>query len=178
MLLHAPATLDNNARRPVRSGSAYRVDSPPGHGLVRQELAEELERVLERFAIEAGASDRRPVTVFFKPGIFGHHQVGRAADIYAVGGIGLEEWKRRWDDARRRGADAATPLERRLIIEKEEKENLGWRLYKAIQKYGQWSQPYGYPIQFFGPWTRSEGPGKQISDFLLRAHRDHIHIAK
>ena len=71
-----------------------------------------------------------------------------------------------------------TPLERRLIAEKEEKENLGWRLYKALQRYGQWAQPYGYPVQLFGPWTRTEGPWKPISDFLLRAHRDHIHLAK
>ena len=176
MLLHAPAISDN---APVRSGSAYRVDSPPGHALVRPELAEELQRVLERFAIEAGASDRRPVTVFFKPGIFGHHQVGRAADIYAVGGHRTSRSGNAAGTTRSGVArSAATPLERRLIIEKEEKENLGWRLYKALQKYGQWSQPYGYPIQLFGPWTRSEGPGKQISEFLLRAHRDHIHIAK
>ena len=178
MLLHAPATLDNNARRPVQSGSAYRVDSPPAHALVRPELAEELENVLERFAIEAGVSDHRPVTVFFRPGIFGHHQVGRAADIYAVGGVGLDEWKRRWDDARERASDAATPLNRQLVVEKEEKENLGWRLYKALQKYGHWAQPCGFPIQLFGPWTRIEGPWKKISDFLLRAHRDHIHVAK
>jgi hypothetical protein len=137
-----------------------------------------LENVLERFAIEAGVSVRRPVSVFFKPGIFGHHQVGRAADIYTIGGVGLDEWKRRWDDAHERARDASTPLQRQLIVAKEEKENLGWRLYKALQKYGRWAQPYGYPIQLFGPWTRSEGPRKEISDFLLRAHRDHIHIAK
>jgi hypothetical protein len=56
--------------------------------------------------------------------------------------------------------------------------NLGWRLYKALQLYGRWAQPYGYPIQLFGPWTRSEGPWKHISDRLLRAHLDHIHVAK
>jgi hypothetical protein len=177
MLLHAPAILDN-ARTPVRSGSAFWVDSPAGNALVTPELAEELQRVLERFAVEAGASDRQPVKVFFKPGIFGHHQIGRAADIYAVNGLGLDQWKRRWDEALQRVPRAATPLERRLIVEKEEKENLGWRLYKALEKYGRWAQPYGYPIQLFGPWTRTEGPCKQISDFLLRAHRDHIHIAK
>jgi len=141
-------------------------------------LAKELERVLERFAIEAGGSVRRPVPTFFKPGIFGHHQVGRAADIYAVGGVGLDKWKHRWDKAQERASNATTPLDRKLIAEKEEKENLGWRLYKALQKYGHWAQPYGYPIQLFGPWTRSEGPYRQISDFLLRAHSDHIHAAK
>ncbi|HYT56105.1 MAG TPA: hypothetical protein VEQ38_15475 [Verrucomicrobiae bacterium] len=172
-----PAVL-NNTRVPVRSGSAFRVDSPPANALVAPELAEELHRLLERFAIEAGASERRPVSISFKPGIFGHHQVGRAADIYAVNGIGLDEWKQRWDEAKQRAARAATPLDRRLTAETEEKENLGWRLYKVLQRYGRWAQPYGYPIQLFGPWTRSEGPWKPISDFLLRAHRDHIHLAK
>lgn len=177
MLLHAPAILDS-AAVPVRSGSAFRVDSPPANALVAQELAAELHRVLERFAIEAGASKRQPVRVFFKPGIFGHHQVGRAADIYAVDGLGLDQWKLRWDDAMQRAAAATTPLERRLVVEREEKENLAWRLYKALQRYGQWAQPYGYPVQLFGPWTRAEGPWKHISDFLLHAHRDHIHLAK
>jgi hypothetical protein len=162
----------------VRSGSAFRVDSPPANALVEPELAGELRRLLERFAIEAGASQARAVGLFFKPGIFGHHQIGRAADIYAVNGLGLDQWKRRWDEAMQRAAGAATPLERRLIREKEEKENLGWRLYKALQRYGQWAQPYGYPVQLFGPWTRTEGPWKHISDFLLHAHRDHIHLAK
>ncbi len=177
MPLHAPAIL-NNATVPVRSGSAFRIDSPPANALVSPDLAAELHRVLERFAIEAGAGERQPVRIFFKPGIFGHHQVGRAADIYAVNGLGLDKWKLRWDEAMQRAAGAATPLERRLIAEKEEKENLGWRLYKALQRYGQWVQPYGYPVQLFGPWTRTEGPWKHISDFLLRAHRDHIHLAK
>jgi hypothetical protein len=30
----------------------------------------------------------------------------------------------------------------------------------------------------FGPWPCSEGPPKAISDRLLQAHRDHIHVAK
>ena len=76
------------------------------------------------------------------------------------------------------GRATETPLQRRLIAETEEKENLGWRLYKALERYGRWAQPYGYPIQLFGPWTRTEGPWRHISDFLLRAHRDHIHVAK
>ena len=53
-----------------------------------------------------------------------------------------------------------------------------WRLYKALQLHGRWAQPYGHPIQLWGPWTRMEGPWRFISDFLLRAHRDHIHVAK
>ena len=165
-------------RVPVRSGVAYRVASPPGNALVRPELADELQRVLERFAVEAGATGRQPILIFFKPGIFGHHQVGRAADIYAVNGFGLDQWRRRWDEAMQRAARIATSLERQLIRETEERRNLGWRLYKALQRYGRWAQPYGYPVQLFGPWTRQEGPWKYISDFLLNAHRDHIHVAK
>jgi hypothetical protein len=162
----------------VPSGAAYCVVSPPQNARVTPELAGELNRALERFAEEAGATDARPVTIWFRPGIFGHHQVDRAADIYAVNGVGLDEWKRRWDAAHCRAARAGSALERRLIVETEQKRNLGWRLYKALQLHGRWAQPYGYPIQLFGPWTRSEGPWRHISDFLLHAHRDHIHLAK
>ena len=59
------------------------------------ELARELEKVFESFGHEGeqtGSGDK--VGIFFKPGIFGHHKVGRAADIYAVGGLGFDEWKR------------------------------------------------------------------------------------
>jgi hypothetical protein len=116
--------------------------------------------------------------VLFKPGVVGHHQVGRAADIYAVAGVGLDIWKQRWDEAIRRAGQAGSPQEGQAILALERQRNLGWRLYKAVQRYGRWAQPYGYPIQLFGPWTRSEGPWIYISDFLLNAHRDHIHLAK
>jgi hypothetical protein len=141
-------------------------------------LAEELQAVLERFAQEAGFGERARVGLFFKPGVVGHHQVGRAADIYAVGGVGLDRWKQRWDEMLQRVARAGSPEEARAIASRERQQNLGWRLYKALQLYGRWAQPYGYPIQLFGPWTRSEGPWTHISDRLLYAHRDHIHVAK
>lgn len=163
---------------PVPSGGAYRIYSPPGNSLVTRELAGELQRVLERFAGDAGFSERNPVGLFFKPGVVGHHQVGRAADLYAAGGLGLDKWKQRWDESMRRADQAATPEERRAIIGKARNENLGWRLYKALQRYGRWVQPSGYPIQLFGPWTRTEGPWTYISDRLLHAHRDHIHVAR
>ena len=162
----------------VPSGKAYRVSSPAANAMVTHELADELGRALERFAIEAGFDERRPVSVFFRPGIFGHHQLGRAADIYAVGGVGIDQWKRRWDEAYRRAACFAPGAARQIVTKTEPVTNLGWRLYKALQRYGRWSQPYGYPIQLFGPWTRSEGPWKHISDRLLCAHHDHIHVAK
>jgi hypothetical protein len=146
--------------RPVPPGLAYRVNSGPGNAPVTEELAAELSRVLERFARELGFTELRPVKIEFDKGTLGHHRVGRATDIYGVEGIGLDKWKANWD-ARRAGHS-----------------NLGWRLYKALQAHGRWAQPYGYPIQLFGPWTREEGPWKFISDRLLAAHRDHIHVAK
>jgi hypothetical protein len=160
------------------SGAAYRAVFGEEPERVTPEFAAELQRVLDRFAEEAGATAVKPVKVFFRRGMFGHHQVGRALDIYGVNGLGLDEWKRRWDAALCRAAAAGPGLQRRLIVETEQKRNLGWRLYKALQRYGRWAQPYGYPIQLFGPWTRSEGPWRHISDFLLNAHRDHVHLAK
>jgi hypothetical protein len=162
----------------VRSGRSFRVASPPQNARVTRVLASELEHVLEKFALEAGFDERRPVSVFFKPGIFGHHQHGRAADIHAVGGVGIGAWKRRWDDALANAQRQCDPRAREAIRAAERTTNLGWRLYKAQQIHGRWAQPYGYPIQLFGPWTRDEGPWRCISDRLLRAHRDHIHAAK
>jgi hypothetical protein len=145
---------------------------------VTPELAAELARVLGRFAAESGFTRANPVAIEFLRGIFGHHQVGRAADIYAVGNVGIGRWKAAWDAAQRRAAASADPRERLILLNRQHMTNLGWRLYKALQIYGRWAQPYGYPIQLFGPWTRAEGPWKHISDRLLDAHRDHIHLAK
>jgi hypothetical protein len=169
---------DGATRVPVASGRAYRVASPPEHALITRTLANELQKVLERLAVEAGFNEREPVSIFFKPGVVGHHKVGRAADIYAVGGIGIDSWKKRWDQGLQQAFRAMDPEQRRRNAGAERNCNLGWRLYKALQMYGRWVQPYGYPIQLFGPWTRTEGPWQYISDRLLHAHRDHIHAAK
>lgn len=163
---------------PVPSGIAYRVSSPPHHAIVTRKLARELRRVLERFALEAGFDKSCPVAITFQPGVVGHHRVDRAADIYAVEGLRLDKWKKRWDDAQRRAQSQSHAEDRQKILHDERRRNLGWRLYRALQCYGRWSQPYGFPIQLFGPWTRSHGPWRFISDRLLHAHRDHIHIAK
>jgi len=168
----------SSVRVPVRSGNTFCVESPPGNALVTATLARELERVLDRFGRNVASECGRKVRIFFKPGIFGHHKVGRAADIYAVGGVGLEVWKRRWDEAQHFVSCAGDLNTSSTILNNERQNNLGWQLYKALQTWGRWSQPYGYPIQLFGPWTRTEGPWKYISDFLLNAHRDHIHVAK
>ena len=163
---------------PVRSGPSFQIVSPPENALVTKEVAEELHRVLERFGRIANGGKPNKVTIFFRPGIFGHHRVGRAVDIYEVGGIGIDLWKRRWDDAGQRAANVIDPVTRATILKSERRRNVGWQLYKALQIFGRWSQPDGYPIQLFGPWTRTEGPWRYISDFLLRAHRDHIHVAR
>src|SRR5262249_50859349 len=92
--------------------------------------------------------------------------------------IGIGEWKARWDRARRCMRETLGPREQGAIDAAEQRRNLGWRLYKAHQMHGRWAQPYGFPIQLFGPWTREEGPWKYISDRMLRAHQDHIHVAK
>jgi hypothetical protein len=162
----------------ICSGKNFRVDSPPGNAVVTPELARELEHVLDLFGRNAKPGCRKRVGIYFKPGIFGHHKVGRAADIYRVEGVGLDVWKLRWDKAQQRLACSMNAFERQTVLENERRNNLGWRLYKTLQTCGRWSQPYGYPIQLFGPWTRTEGPWKHISNFLLNAHRDHIHVAK
>lgn len=82
---------------PIRSGTSYRVTTLPRSAWVTRIFASELERVLERFAREAGFTEATPVQIELRPGIFGHHQVGRAADIYGVAGKGMEEWKGEWD---------------------------------------------------------------------------------
>ena len=165
-------------RVPVRSGKFFRIDSPPHHALVTTELAHELQKVLERFGFNVSKGGKLRVSIYFKPGIFGHHKVGRAADIYAVGDRGLDEWKRLWDHEWRRWSCIPELDIRRSLLMHQRSRNLGWQLYKALQTCGRWSKPFGYPIQLFGPWTRTEGPWKQISNFLLNAHRDHIHVAK
>lgn len=167
-----------SVRVPVPSGRNFRIDSPPANALVTETLASELEKVLERFGLTTRNGRSVRVGIFFKPGIFGHHKIGRAVDIYGVGGLGIDEWKRRWDIAWGHCSSTGEAIERRAILNLERKRNLGWRLYKTLQICGRWSQPCGYPVQLFGPWTRDEGPWKSISDFLLNAHRDHIHVAK
>jgi hypothetical protein len=152
------------------AGDAYTIDSPPWNAMVTPVLAAELRRVLERFARDSGFTPGKPVEIHFEPGIVGHHQVGRAADIYQVERRRLDRWKRDWDEAKKEPGPESMARQRKV--------NLGWRLYRALQFYGSWSQPPGYPIQLFGPWTREEGPHREISQALLDAHRDHIHVAK
>jgi hypothetical protein len=164
--------------QPIPAGKFYRVASPVEESLVTPPLASELGKALEQFAQSNGFSAKQPLSVLFKRGTLGLHRFGRAADIYAAGGKGIGQWAQEWNEAMRKAAAAADPQDRARLVEEEKQRNLGYKLYKALQAHGGWAQPPSFPVQLFGPWTRGEGPHKTISDRLLHAHRDHIHVAK
>jgi hypothetical protein len=188
--------------RPVRSGPAYSITSPPRHGLVRLELAETLETIFERFARERGFAPEKSLEIRlargFKAGSHGHGE-GRAADIAAVGGKNLLAWKQEWDQAVAAAAALSNAQQRAEAIAAEQKRNLGYGLYKALQEHSGWRvnpqgwRPYRGVMQLFGPWTATEGPWQaiQIKDpnpyqrqrladqqWVFRAHQDHIHVAR
>jgi hypothetical protein len=142
------------------------------------ELADHLSVVLDEFAQASGSAADAPLKIVVRPGTMGLHRTGRAVDIYEVGGKGIGKWAQEWNAAMQTATAAKDPQERTRIIEEEKGRNIGYKLYMVLQTRGGWAQPPGYPVQLFGPWTRSEGPHKQISDRMLRAHRDHIHVAK
>jgi hypothetical protein len=164
--------------QPIPSGQAYRVTSSPEHSLVTPPLAQALSQIFEQFAQVNGFSAERPLDVAFGQGTLGLHRFRRAADIYAIGSKGLGQWAQEWNAAMRQTTGAPNPQERARLVAAEKARNLGYKLYITLQTHGGWAQPPGYPVQLFGPWTRSEGPHKAISDRLLQAHRDHIHVAK
>ncbi|MBI1925779.1 hypothetical protein HYR99_16205 [Candidatus Poribacteria bacterium] len=174
----AGASGRRSGLHPVPSGHSLRVVSPPEDALVTSQLARELGQVLEQFAQTSGFNQENPLTVLFGRGTMGLHRFHRAADIYAVGGKGVGQWMQEWNTAMRQAAATQNPQEGAKLVAEERARNLGYKLYKALQAHGGWAQPQGYPVQLFGPWTRSEGPHKAISDRLLYMHRDHIHIAK
>ena len=165
--------------RTIRSGRFHRVLWPSGFPIVVvPELADQLTVALEEFAQASGSTAESPLKIVLRPGTLGLHRSGRAVDIYEVGGKGIGPWAHEWNTAMRHAAAAKDPQEQTRIIDEERAKNLGYRLYKALQARGGWAQPPGFPVQLFGPWTRGEGPHKAISDKLLHAHRDHIHVAK
>lgn len=182
--------------RPVRSGGSYRITSPPTRGLVRAELAEALETVFERFALEHGFSGKQPLEISLSRGYKANsqgHKEGRAADIDAVGGKSLLQWKQEWE---RTMTDGRQPAE---ALATEQQRNLGYALYKALQEYGGWRvNPTGWRVyrnvmQLFGPWTAIDGPWKAMNvenptpeerqrladqQWVFQAHQDHIHVAR
>jgi len=164
--------------QPIASGKLFRVVSPPEQASATPQLAQHLSQALEQFAQANGFTEEKPLAISFGRGTLGLHRSNRAADIYAVDGKGIGVWAQEWNGAVRRAAAAPNPQERESIVAEQKQRNLGYKLYKALQARGGWAQPPGYPVQLFGPWTRGEGPHKRISDPMLRAHRDHIHVAR
>lgn len=196
----APSAV--SSLRPVQSGQAYRIASPLARGLVTPELAEALETVFERFARERGFNTEKPLQVRlargFKAGSHGHGE-GRAADISAVGGKSLLEWKQAWDQEMAAAEKLSDPQKQAEAIVAEQKRNLGYGLYKALQEHGGWRvnshgwRPYRGVMQLFGPWTATEGPWKAMQingpnpyqeqrladqQWIFQAHQDHIHVAR
>ena len=188
--------------RPVQSGQTYRIISPSARGLVRPELAKALETVFERFAHQCSFTSEKPLEICltrgFKAGSPGHGE-GRAADIAAVGGKSLREWKQEWDRAIASAEKLSDPQQRSEAIAAEQNRNLGYGLYKALQEHGGWRvdpkgwRPYRGVMQLFGPWTATEGPWKVLQienpnpyqrqrladqQWVFRAHQDHIHVAR
>jgi len=137
--------------RPVQSGQGYRITSLPGRGLVRSDLAEALETVFERFARERGFTAEKPLEICFsrefKAGSPGHGE-GCAADIAAVRGKSLLEWKQEWDQAMADTEKLSDPQQQVETTAAEQKRNLGYGFYKALQEYGGWRvDPKGWRPQ-------------------------------
>jgi hypothetical protein len=188
--------------RPVRSGVAFRIVSPPQHGLVRPELAAAVEIVFETFARTCGATPEKPLEIRlargFQSGSPGHGE-GRALDIRAIGGKELRAWKQEWDQAMEAAEQISNADEKAQAIAAEQKRNLGFGLYRALQEHGGWRvnragwRPYRNVTQLFGPWTDTQGPWKPMQienptayqrlrlvdqQWVFRQHQDHIHVAR
>jgi hypothetical protein len=188
--------------RPVRSGEAFRIVSPPQHGLVRPELAVAIEIVFETFARACGATPEKPLEIRlargFQSGSPGHGE-GRALDIRAVGGKTLRAWKEEWDKAMEAAGQISNTDEKAQAIAAEQKRNLGFGLYKALQNHGAWRvnrggwHRYRGVTQLFGPWTATEGPWKTMrienptayqrerladQQWVFERHQEHIHVAR
>ena len=197
-----PQPADAVTLRPVQSGESYRITSPPARGLVRLQLAEALETVFEQFAREHSFSPGKPLEISlsrgFKANSHGHKE-GRAADIAAVGGKSLLQWKQEWERAISTAQKIDNPEQQAEVITAERRRNLGYGLYKALQAHGSWRvNPGGWRVyrnvmQLFGPWTANEGPWKAIrienptpeerprladQQWVFQAHQDHIHVAR
>ncbi len=188
--------------RPVQSGQCYRITSWSARALITRELAEALEAAFESFSRGRGFTREKPLEIRlsrgFKASSQGHGE-GRAADIAAVGGKSLLEWKQAWDRAMAAAEALSDPNQQAEAIAAEQKRNLGYGLYKALQEHGGWRvnpkgwRPYRGVMQLFGPWTATDGPWKamQIKEptpyqrqrladqqWVFQAHQDHMHVAR
>jgi hypothetical protein len=151
----------------VQSGENYRITSPSAHGLVRPDLAEALETIFDCFAQKYGFTPEQPLEIRLTRGFNAGspcHGQGRAADIADVGGKSLLEWKQEWDQAIAAAEKLSDPQQRSEAITAEQKRNLGYGVYKALQEHGGWRvnpegwRPYQSMMQLFDPWAATEGP--------------------
>jgi len=181
--------------RAVRSGSAYRITSSFQRNLVAPPLAQALEELFERFAINSGFSARDPIAIAFSRGYEDcdrGHGSGLATDIAGVAGRGLGEWKEQWDRAAISAQRQPDRAAARAAMALEARRNLGYRLYCALLEYGGW-RVYNNVVQLFGPWTSQLGPWRHLNIAqpnaeqsqliaeqarIFQAHQDHIHVAR
>jgi hypothetical protein len=198
----AQEALDVQQLKPLPSGQAYVITSPAALGLVNSMLAEALKTVFEQFAIDHGFTTEKPLKIHLSRGYKANshgHKEGRAADIAAVGGKGILQWKHEWDRTLAIAEKLTDPEQRAEAIVAKQQRNLGYGLYKALQAHGGWRvNPGGWRVyhnvmQLFGPWTATEGPWKAIQienptpeerqrlvdqRWVFQAHQDHIHVAR
>jgi hypothetical protein len=200
--LSSQEAADVRALKPVPSGQAYIITSTPAHGSVTPGLAEALKTVFEQFAREQGFTFEKSLAISLSRGYKANshgHKEGRAADIDAVGGKSLLQWKQEWDRAMSSAQKLDDSKQQAQAIAVERQRNLGYGLYKALHAFGGWRvNPRGWRVyrnvmQLFGPWTATEGPWKAMQvksptpedrqrladqQWVFRAHQDHIHVAK
>ena len=137
--------------RPLLSGEAFRIISPPQEDLVRRELAEAIENVFETFARTCGATREKPLEIRLARGFqrgSPRHGEGPALEILAVGGKALRAWREEWDKAMEAAEQISNADEKDQATASEQKRNLGFALYKALQKHGDWRENRGgwHPI--------------------------------
>jgi hypothetical protein len=168
--------------------------------LVRPALAQAVESVFEMFARAGGSTPETPLEIVLTRGFQSgspDHGEGRALDIASVGSKTLEIWRQEWDQAMQAAEKISD--EKAPAIAVEEKRNLGFSLYRALQQHGGWCvNPAGWRryrnvMQLFGPWTQTHGPWKPMQienptpyqrlrledqQWVFRNHQNHIHVAR
>ena len=135
--------------RPLLSGEAFRIISPPQEDLVRRELAEAIENVFETFARTCGATREKPLEIRLARGFqrgSPRHGEGPALEILAVGGKALRAWREEWDKAMEAAEQISNADEKDQATASEQKRNLGFALYKALQNHGDWRENRGAGI--------------------------------